>query len=82
MTKSDIVVSIFLTRVNPALNTQEAKTLLQSELEKSSKYLINWDEDVNTSIATAIISNLKSSKTEVSMEMLIEDVDLILKRIT
>lgn len=82
MKKSDVVVSIYLARSDKKLTAQQVKNLLQSELEKSNKKLEDWDQMVNTSIANAIVKNIGSTRGELSIEFLIRDIDLILKRIS
>lgn len=82
MKKSDIVVSIYLARSDEKPTAQQVKNLLQSELEKSNKKLEDWDQMVNTSIANAIVRNIGSTRGELSIEFLVRDIDLILKRIS
>jgi hypothetical protein len=82
MNKSDIVVSIFLARSEKKTTAQQVKKLLQSELGKFQKDIEDWDQEVNTPIANAIIKNIGSTRGELSMELLITDIDLILKRIS
>jgi hypothetical protein len=82
MNKSDIVVSIYLSRSDKKLTAEYVEKLLKSELAKSDMDLKDWDQLVNSSIGNAIIKNITSTRGELSMELLVKDIDLILKRIS
>jgi hypothetical protein len=81
MTKSEIVVAIFLSQTGNAKKEKDIRKELASSLKARSLTPDQWDQPVSDSIGHAIIKNMSVNNGKLSMEYVIKDVDTILKRI-
>ena len=81
--KSDIVVAVMALR-SEILLTDKKKILdgLVAALKRRSLILEAWDKDVDPELARGIIKHVGSVKGELSIYGVIQDIDIILKRIS
>ena len=82
MKKSDIVVTVIIRRSERPLIEKQVLRDLSSVLEDLSINRDKWDHDVEPIIAEGIIKHMGSVRGELSLEDLVMDIDLILKRIS
>jgi hypothetical protein len=81
MKKSQIVVAI-IPRILPfRINEKEILRGLSDHLSDFSLTIEQWDQDVEESLARAIIENIGSAKTDVPLRLVIREIDMILQKI-
>lgn len=82
MRKSDIVVAIIALRSGLPPTDKKIRNGLFSALKHRSLVLEKWDDDVDADLAKGIIKHVGSVKGALSMHGVIQDIDIILKRIS
>lgn len=81
MKKSDIVIAVVVLRSTVPPKNQQIRKDISKVLKDLSISPETWDHEVEDVIATGLIKHVGSVKNELSLEDLILDIDMILKRI-
>lgn len=82
MRKSDIVVAIIALRSGLPATDKKIRNGLCSALKHRSLVLEKWDDDVDADLAKGIIKHVGSVRGALSMHGVIQDIDIILKRVS
>jgi hypothetical protein len=82
MRKSEIVFAIIAVRTDTPPPANQILKSLSSALKCHSLLLDNWDGDVAPELAQVIIRHVSSVRGELTMQGVIGDIDIILKRMT
>ena len=80
MRKSQIVIAILALRKEIPPTQDKILKSLSSALKYHSLALDNWDGDVEPTLAQGIIRHVSSVRGELTMQGLIRDIDIMLKR--
>lgn len=83
MKKSDIVISIYFIRSDKKKTEREILKHLSLCLRTTLNLkLKEWDQSVDPAIGTKIITTVGSTKSDLSMEHIIRDIDILFQRLT
>ena len=81
MKKSDIVIAILAMRSGQAPANHKILRDLSLALKYCSQDLERWDERLDPDLAVGIIKHVSAVRGELTMAILVRDIDLLLKRI-
>lgn len=82
MRKSEIVIAVVIRRSSKPPSEKQIRKDLAKVLNHLSLDINTWDDDVDTVIGNGIVKHVGSVMGELTLEDLVTDIDMILKRIS
>ena len=80
MKKSEIVGTVMSLRTGVATNDKKIIKSLASVLKYRSMRLQQWDEEVEANLAQGIIRHITAGRGELTLQALVGDIDILLRR--
>jgi hypothetical protein len=80
--KSDIFIAIVLLRAEKQRSERAILKDLSEVLEHLSMELKQWDGNVDPLLGTQIITKIGSTKSDLSLDQIVRDIDILSKRTT
>ena len=82
MKKSDVVVQVMRIRSGNKVTEQQVRNELSVFLAERALKVDEWDQTIEASIGNAMVKNLTSVRSDLSLDKVVRDIDLIMKRIS